>query len=904
MKILKTILLCGAWMMFLPAGAQDIRQSSSMNLVITTKHDTDVPFSLVDPGKKFPVRWGLDVAWISRQNVLKGINHIGKNNIYVVRGSFQTTEELIDDNTLTTNQINTLKERMQIARLVNDTINIILNEDQEQGIINYYGTKGSSNTAHWAALIDASVAWIQKNYPRNKVIAVSPFNEPDYADWRQGSKADFYEIARKLKEEYPRFADIDITAGNTLNDDKAMEWYNAVKPYVTWGNTHQLAGTFANYANFFKQVRGDGNHALADELHNVGEAMIGAEYGMQTGIWWGFDSRARGEFCQLSNSGSRIGYAENRDAWTSASVYHDDAKKMTRAFVGSSERQASTSSFMFLSRDREVYYDGYGPYREFRMEVPGGTAYDTGQTNAERVINVEYGEDVPLTTINGRYKLMNMRTTYVVGTYGSLWGNPQIAQLQDTGGEEILWDVTPVDSRIGGDYSFFYIRNAKTQKRINVLDNSTEAMHELIAFDASDASNEQWYLEYAGNGAYYVRNRESGLYLSTTVATKTQGAAIVQDVLRSGSTNKLTQQWRLLPADAPCERKTVAAPQNLRASAQTAAVQLFWDAVALESLEGYLVQRKESSGTEWNVIARGLKDPYYFDNTCRQGVEYDYRVRAYDKSYNISKVSDAVTARPTGERAMIANWQFDDNLYDASPNWFDCVHSATPSYSATHQSGEKSLVLNGTSGYLRLPYAIADMDEMTIALWVNWQAPSKNWQRIFDFGNGVNEYMFLTPSNGSIMRFAIKNGGTEQQVSCSSKLTSNAWKHVTVTIGSDRTVIYVDGEVAGSSTGITIKPSDIRPALNYIGRSQFNSDPLFAGYIDDLRIFNYALTQEEVKEVMGQLTNGIDELEAQEMNPIPSNVLYDLQGHKVTNPVRGLYIRKNASGKAEKIIIR
>ena len=42
-----------------------------------------------------------------------------------------------------------------------------------------------------------------------------------------------------------------------------------------------------------------------------------------------------------------------------------------------------------------------------------------------------------------------------------------------------------------------------------------------------------------------------------------------------------------------------------------------------------------------------------------------------------------------------------------------------------------------SSGYVRLPYQIADMDEMTIAVWVNWQS-SSNWQRIFEFCNGAD----------------------------------------------------------------------------------------------------------------------------------------------------------------------
>jgi hypothetical protein len=78
---------------------------------------------------------------------------------------------------------------------------------------------------------------------------------------------------------------------------------------------------------------------------------------------------------------------------------------------------------------------------------------------------------------------------------------------------------------------------------------------------------------------------------------------------------------------------------------------------------------------------------------------------------------------------------------------------------------------------LQLPYEVADMDEMTIAMWVNWRSSSTSWSRIFDFGNGTDHYMFLTPNNGSVMRFAIKNGGDEQQVEAitASTITSRAF---------------------------------------------------------------------------------------------------------------------------------
>ena len=301
------------------AVAQNERSSSSQFLSTVGNSEVVIPYRIGDEGVKFPVRWGMDTAWNSSGNMNMGINHIGKENLTLVRGSFRYGDKLVGDTALTNGQANMLRRRIQTTNLISDSVDIILNSDQEAGIDeSWYGTTGNANVAHWVAMISAHIDYIKKNYPKHRVIGISPFNEPDYNDWKQGSKANMKEISRQLKERYPGLL---ITAGNTLNCDQALSWYNAVKPYVDWGCTHQLAGSFDSYANFFKKVRDDGNYGYADELHNVGEAMVGVEYGMQAGVWWGFDSRARGEFCRISNSGSRIGYGENRAKWTAAAVY-------------------------------------------------------------------------------------------------------------------------------------------------------------------------------------------------------------------------------------------------------------------------------------------------------------------------------------------------------------------------------------------------------------------------------------------------------------------------------------------------------------------------------------------------------------------------------------------------------
>ncbi len=272
-----------------------------------------------------------------------------------------------------------------------------------------------------------------------------------------------------------------------------------------------------------------------------------------------------------------------------------------------------------------------------------------------------------------------------------------------------------------------------------------------------------------------------------------------------------------------------------------------------------MILRSDTSGV-YNTIARKVKTDRFVDNNCEQGRTYFYKIKAIDYSDNISVCSDSVVAQTTDENALIANWQFDKILTDNTANHFDVKIGGTEKYVSTPaliKSGKSCLTLDGSS-FVQLPYQIANMDEMTICMWVRWTGTSVgNRQRIFDFGNSTNQYMYLTPSNGSSMRLGIKNGGTEQFLDAS-KLVSSIWRHVAATIGKDSVKIYVNGKLAASTADITIRPSEFKPVLNYFGRSQYNDDPIFKGYLDDVRIYNHELSAAAIANVANDLKEDVN----------------------------------------------
>lgn len=870
--------------------------TASDNLVANKITDGVLPFAVSAEGEQLPVIWGMDTAWPDEGNMKRGIAFIGKENLGTARGSFQPSD-LIVDGQLSTSQKSMLNRRLNLIKLSGVT-NIALNCDHEvlcntdnypnaaQNAANYKG-----KPEEWVKLFKATV-----EYCRSKgfnVVSIAPFNEPDFTNWNQGTKNDFLNIIKLMKAD-SFFDGIRICGGNTLNCDQALSWYNHLKDYLDEGNTHQLAGVFDTYAGFFSQVKKDGKHGTADELHNVMEAMVGVEYGMQTGIWWGFDGLARGEFCRAS-FGDRLAYAEDRTHWSAASVYRNNKENKIQAFLGTSERQANNSSYRFISTERDVFYDGQGPLREFVMDMPGGTGYQVGQTNAERVINITWGEDVS-PYINGEYMLINASSGKALSLYGAnASAGSSIVQKTAIGAAYQLWNVKPADSRIGGDFSYYTIVSTSSKGyTMDVLNWALNAS-DIIAYGPAFGANQQWYLQYAGNGFFYIRSRHSSLCLEVQNGTNTENAKIRQNTLTPGSKK---QMWRFVPAGVKSEFEAPVAPTGLASTSRSASILLEWNANVEEDIESYTIVRAEAVAEgepEYNTIGRGITGTAFLDNSAAQGVKYLYKIKAVDKAGNTSESSETIEATTNSEKTMIAQYQFDNDLTDMSDNMFNSASMSKMLYTASHKSGEKAAMFSSANNFVQLPYQVANMKEMTISVWVNMRA-STAWQRIFDFGNGTDQYMYLTPNSGTDMRFVMRNKG-EEEILSAPKLSISRWLHVTLSISDEAVVLYVDGEEVARSTEMTIRPSDIKPVMNYIGRSQFKKDPMIKAYMDDLRIYNYALDQTEIKEIV-EIANDIKSVTDGVAEAI-STEYYSVDGSRLTSPQRGVNIVRTryANGK-------
>ncbi|MFI1744364.1 LamG-like jellyroll fold domain-containing protein [Thalassobellus sediminis] len=837
--------------------------STSSNLVVQPPANRTLFYDVSSVGVPKTLLWGLDTAWPSEENFRRGIAFMGADKVDVVRVSYFTEKALINGELDPVIKA-AIDKRLNYIALLGRPMQLTMNSVRNS-VDPSYGTQGNYNPVTWAANIAATISYYEA--AGHDVISLAPCNECDLGTSSGNGDKPFNAALITELRKLPELDGVRISS-STLNTDQALPWYNYLKSNLDEGITHQLAGSFDNYANFFETVKSDGNYANNDELHNVIEAIVGLEHGLQMGIWWGTPEYTGGKFLKASN-GFRLGYAEHRSNWTAASVYRNQDGDV-EAFLGASERQAVATSYKFISKDRAVYYDGHGPQREFFMQMPGGTGYHQNQPNAERIINIQWGDDIQ-PAISGMYKLVNRESGKVIQVAnGSTNDGANLEIGTDTGQTYQQWEMKHIPSNKGGDFTFYKIGlGSNISKKIAVNGPNLNNNGNIITYADSDGINRDWFIEYNEDGWFFIGSRQSGKFLD---AASTSENANIRQWEKKDGLNSYSQQWRFLPIDAPVEFNAPSAPTNLVAIGNAESIQLNWNANSENDLSGYNIFRSDTAGGAYSTIARNVTTTSFVDNTTTMGGQYFYKIKAVDNSLNSSSYSNEVSATANGTNTILAHYEFEQNILDTSINLNYPALSGTVTYE-TGEIGSNSVALDGND-FLQLPPDIANQEEITVATWIYWNG-GNNWQRIFDFGNDQNEFMYMSPnSNTGNLQFGINNGSGLQTLNSTEAFPINQWSHVAVTLGATSTRLYVNGNLIDESNAITARPIDFKPTLNFVGKSQSLNDPLLRGRLDDFRVYNYELSTQDIANLYNKLSTkdcGNNCIEGLSFWPIPAN---------------------------------
>ena len=208
---------------------------------------------------------------------------------------------------------------------------------------------------------------------------------------------------------------------------------------------------------------------------------------------------------------------------------------------------------------------------------------------------------------------------------------------------------------------------------------------------------------------------------------------------------------------------------------------------------------------------------------------------------------------------LVAYWPIENNVYDVigDANMIGPFVGTGGSVSLTNDRfGNASSAINFNNGYYMVPSGVYFYENFTIAVWLKINNALK-FEPILDFGNVAKDNnVWVSPINTNRLNYPFiamyyPQIGNTNYYSCTgtTQVVLNSWFLFVLTLSGATAKLYLNGTLTDTFTGFYTPKSTLRD-MNFIGADNFN-DYFLQADLDDLRIYNRSLTQEEIYLLLG-----------------------------------------------------
>jgi len=168
-------------------------------------------------------------------------------------------------------------------------------------------------------------------------------------------------------------------------------------------------------------------------------------------------------------------------------------------------------------------------------------------------------------------------------------------------------------------------------------------------------------------------------------------------------------------------------------------------------------------------------------------------------------------------------------------------------YNGRNGQFNSSLSFDGTDDYIDLgnDSSIKDFtNQISVSAWAKYNAYGGGGQSYSVIAVKGSPWTFLMENPSNKIRFRLTVGGLDRNAADSETHELNRWYHFVGTYDGANIKIYKDGTLVGT-TPITgnLAVNDVSAKIGTYQGTNYN----FNGQIDDVRIYNYALTLEQIK---------------------------------------------------------
>jgi hypothetical protein len=233
----------------------------------------------------------------------------------------------------------------------------------------------------------------------------------------------------------------------------------------------------------------------------------------------------------------------------------------------------------------------------------------------------------------------------------------------------------------------------------------------------------------------------------------------------------------------------------------------------------------------------------------------------YDRALSLAQVEANYAAGPV-KPAPVHQYTFEDGIAN------DSIGSAHGTLIGDAAVVGGALVLDGDGDWMSMPGEVIAMNtysEVTVETWFTSVAGGNTGFHMLaafgEEGTGANtgfgyKYLFITPARGDdVSRTAIQTSSMDDSpwdeetgVSATVEHDDGIEHHFVATVDSTNITFYIDGELIGSellAAGNEI--AGIGQAVAYLGKGVYPVDPLWTGSINELNIYDRALSLANVQ---------------------------------------------------------